>query len=159
MEKYRATGTTIYQARTGQKYYFGNAEVEILWTYEDIQTFNVYHDRSNPTCIGFTVNIAGQRIMFTGDTRTEEFTVAYKRYGDYLKSEMVQLSHHGQGDGGSPVEFYQYVDAKYVFQPGPAWIIAAPEKWACDNAIEKGGAVYIRDELETFKLELPYTGE
>ena len=159
IDKYKSTGTKVYRARTGQKYYFGNAEVEILWSYEDIQTFNVYHDRSNPTCIGFTVNIAGQRIMLTGDTSTEEFTVAYKKYGDYLKSDMVQLSHHGQGDGGSPVEFYKYVDAKYVFQPGPTGMIAASEKWACDNAVAKGGAVYIRDDISTVRLELPYSGE
>ena len=96
--------------------------------------------------------------MFTGDTSTEEFTVADKKYGDYLKSDMVQLSHHGQGDGGSPTKFYKYVDAKYVFQPGPSTIIAAAERWACDNAKSKGGEVYIRDDLTTFKLELPYNG-
>jgi len=66
-------GTTFYQARTGQKYYFGNAEIEILWTFEDIMPFNIFTDVTNHTCIGFTVNIAGQKIMITGDSTEQEF--------------------------------------------------------------------------------------
>ena len=151
------TEATVYQARTGQKYYFGNAEVEILWTYEDIMPFNISMDRSNPTCIGFSVTIAGQKLIVTGDSSAEEFEVAYKRYGDYLKSDYVQLSHHGEGDGGSPREFYEYVNAKYVFNPGKGGC-SASEQWACDNALANGGKVFVRDYLGICTVTLPYEG-
>ena len=147
-------GTTFYQARTGQKYYFGDAEIEILWTYEDIMPFNVFVDRSNPTCIGFSLTIAGQKIMFTGDSSGEEFTMAYNKYGDYLKSDFVQLSHHGQGDGYSPVEFYRAVGAPYVFNPGIGDYYGVGEAWARDNC-EK---YFMRGALGKVTVSLPYSG-
>ena len=34
-DRLEKTGATVYQARTGQKFYFGNAEIEMIFTYED----------------------------------------------------------------------------------------------------------------------------
>ena len=147
-------GTTFYQARTGQKYYFGNAEIEILWTFEDIMPHNVFKDRSNPTCIGFSIEIAGQKIMVTGDSSVEEFDIAAKKYGDYLKSDIVQLSHHGYGDGSLDHKFYQYVNAPYVLNSGMGLSYGSNERWAMENA-----EVYIlRDDVGTCTLTLPYLG-
>ena len=154
MEKLTARGTVFYRARTGQKYYFGNSEIEMLWTYEDIMPFNVYVDRSNPTSIGFTVKIAGQKIMITGDSSGEEFTMAVKKYGDELKSDLVQLSHHGQGDGYSPVEFYKTVGAPYVINPGIGDYYGVGEAWARDNARK----YFMRGALGRVTVTLPYNG-
>ena len=148
-------GTTFYQARTGQKYYFGNAEIEILWTFEDIAPFNIMQDRSNPTCIGFSVTLGGQKIMVTGDSSAEEFTMAYKKYGDYLKSDFVQLSHHGGGDGGSPIEFYNTVGAPFVLIPGNGVWYGAAERETAKNA-EK---LFVRDERGICTIPLPYAGD
>ena len=153
-DKLAATGTKFYQARTGQKYYFGNAEIEILWTYEDIAPHNIFEDRSNPTCIGFSVNIAGQKLMITGDSSTEEFNMAAIRYGDYLKSDIVQLSHHGYGDGNVGHNFYVYVNAPYVLNSGLGRSYGSAERWAMENA-----RVYIlRETMGTCVLTLPYDG-
>ena len=56
-------GILRYQARTGQKYYFGNVELEMMFTYEDLQPFNILQDRSNPTSHIFSMKIDGQRFM------------------------------------------------------------------------------------------------
>ena len=49
--------------------------------------------------------------------------MAYRKYGDYLKSDFVQLAHHGQGeelfrpdqaDGGSTIEFYKADGTKVI---------------------------------------------
>ena len=147
-------GTTFYQARTGQKYYFGNAEVEILWTFEDIAPHNIYEDRTNPTDIGFSITVAGQKIMVTGDSSTEQFKVADIRYGDYLKSDIVQLSHHGYGDGKIGHEFYHKVNAPYVINSGLGASYGAGERWAMENA-----QVYIlRETYGTCVIPLPYNG-
>ena len=116
----REKGTTIYQARTGQKYYFGNAEIEILWTYDDIAPFNIFEDRTNPTSIGFTVTIEGQKIMLTGDSSEEEFRMVAAKYGDYLKCDFLQLSHHGGGNGAGMHNFYTLVNAPVIFWPNPS---------------------------------------
>jgi len=150
----KAKGTVFYRARTGQKYRFGNAEIEMLWTYEDIMPFNVFVDRSNPTSIGFTVTLEGQKTMITGDSSGEEFTVAYRRYGDALKSDIVQLSHHGQGDGYSPIDFYRAVAAPYVVNPGIGDYYGIGEAWARDNCQR----YLMRLNLGRFTLPLPYDG-
>lgn len=150
----QAKGTDFYQARTGQKYYFGNAEIEILWTFEDIMPHNVFIDRTNPTCIGFSITLEGQKLMITGDSSKEELEVVYKRYGESLKSDFVQLSHHGQGDGASPLLFYKLVAAPYVLNPGMGDRYGRAEQWAVDNA-EK---FFLRDALGTFTIPIPYDG-
>ena len=151
------SGATVYQARTGQKYYFGNAEIEILWTFEDIMPFNVTTDSTNRTCIGFSVTIAGQKIMVTGDSTEEEFRVAANMYGDYLKSDILQLSHHGYGNGFGDHDFYKLVNAPVVFHPQkdanyPS-SVGANEKWAIENA-----QLVIRSgNYGNATLELPFT--
>ena len=78
---------------------------------------------------------------------------AIKNLGDYLRSDFVQLAHHGMGSNTSPVEFYQLVDASVVFIPGTkAWKKA--EQWAEANAKE----VYIRSK-GTVTLGLPHRVE
>ena len=113
----RESGTTIYQARTGQKYFFGNAEVEILWTFEDMTPFNILTDSTNRTSIGFSITIEGQKLMVTGDSTEEQFRVVAARYGDYLRSDFVQLSHHGNGNYMGTHNFYEKVDAAVAFHP------------------------------------------
>ena len=150
----KANGTVFYRARTGQKFYFGNAEIEMLWTYEDIMPFNAFVDRSNPTSIGFTVKLCGQKMMITGDSSGEEFTMAYKKFGSYLKSDLVQLSHHGQGDGYTPPEFYRAVGAPYVINPGIGDYYGVGEAWARDNCQR----YLMRLDLGRFTVPLPYDG-
>ena len=153
-EKMMEKGTTFYQARTGQKYYFGDAVIEILWTFEDIAPHNIYKDRTNPTCIGFSIEVAGQKLMITGDSSTEEFRVAAIRYGEYLKSDIVQLSHHGYGDGNLAHDFYMHVNAPYVINSGLGASYGAGERWAMENA-----EVYIlRETYGTCVIPLPYSG-
>ena len=156
MPDMRAEGTTFYQARPGQKYYFGNAEIEILWSYEDLMPFNTFVDNSNHTCIGFSITIEGQKLMVTGDTTEAEFRVAASRYGDYLKSDFVQLAHHGGGNGGGTHDFYDKVDAPVVFHPNEKATYpgsGANEKWAINN-----GQLVIRSgNYGIATLKLPFT--
>lgn len=154
MPSMKANGTVFYRARTGQKFYFGNAEIEMLWTYEDIMPFSMFVDRSNPTSIGFTVKLGGQKMMVTGDSSGEEFKMACKKFGEALRSDLVQLSHHGQGDGYSPAEFYRTVAAPYVINPGIGDYYGIGEAWARDNC-EK---YLMRLDLGCFTVPLPYDG-
>ena len=151
----RENGTVFYKARTGQKYFFGNAEIEMLWTFEDIAPHSEdIENRTNSTCIGFTVTIEGQKIMITGDSSTEQLKAADIRYGDYLKSNMVQLSHHGYGDGKVPHDFYKHVNAPYVICAGLGvdYGYGEAERWAKDNAV----VYFLREAYGTCVIPLPY---
>ena len=127
------TGATIYQARTGQKFYLPGMEVEVLWTFEDVMPYTIFGDDTNPTCNGFRVKIADQVHMLLGDSSEEELRKAYKRLGQYLKSDLVQLAHHGMGSSRTPLELYKLINAETVVVPGPE-AKRASEKWAADNA-------------------------
>ena len=153
------TGAVIYKARTGQKYAFGNAVVEFLFTYEDLMPFFVEHDRTNPTSMIFSVSLAGQKIIYTGDASSEGTRKCVDRYGKSMAADFVQLSHHGGGDGGTAPAFYTNINAKYVFNPGDGIWISPAEQAACDRALANGGEVFVRDEVGTVTLELPYYGK
>lgn len=127
------TGATVYQARTGQKYYLPGMEVEVLWTFEDVMPYLLIGDDTNPTCNGFRVTVAGETHMLLGDSSEEELRQSYKRIGSYLKSDLVQLAHHGMGSSRTPVELYKLIDAPTVLIPGPE-AKRASEKWAAANA-------------------------
>ena len=148
------TGATVYQARTGQKFYFGNAEIEMLFTYEDLMPFNIFGDRTNPTSSICSITIEGQRFIIMGDACGEASTLCVLRYGDWLKSDYVQLSHHGMGDGGTDVEFYKNINAPWVLYPGRVYRPSPAEKWACENAKE-----YFLNPENTTVIDLPYNGE
>ena len=148
------TGAQRYQARTGQKFYFADAEIEVLWTFEDIMPYNLFSDDTNVTCSGYQLTIAGQKHMLLGDTCHEEMHTAYHRIGDYLKSDLVQLAHHGWGSWHSPIEFYNAVGADIVYLPGTRAILASggkAEKKIAANAKE----LFIRED-GTRTIDLPH---
>ena len=127
---------------------FGNAEIEMLFTYEDLMPFYITVDNSNPTSLVFSITIEGQRLMILGDASREGLQVCVDRYGSYLRSAFVQLSHHGWGSGGSPEQFYRDVNAEVVFCPGTGY--GAAEEWAANNA----QTVYLRSN-GTVTVSLP----
>jgi hypothetical protein len=88
--------------------------------------------------------------MLLGDSSEEELRQAVKNLGKYVKSDFVQLAHHGHGSLHSPFELYENVNAPVVFIPGVS-ASGKAEKWAADNAKE----VYIRKD-GTVTLDLPH---
>lgn len=101
----------VYKAHTGQVFNIADAEIEVLFTHEDyitskrsLQTTKNYNNSS----MIFRVKIAGQKIMFLGDSQIETNNITCKMYGNYLKSDIVQVAHHG-GDGGTK-EVYTLID-------------------------------------------------
>ena len=79
------------------KFAFPGAELELTWTYEDIMPFNLFPDDTNVTCTGYRLTIAGQTHMLLGDSSEEELREVVKNLGKYVKSDFVQLAHHGHG--------------------------------------------------------------
>ena len=105
----------------------------MLWTFEDIMPYLLIGDDTNPTCNGFRITVADQIHMLLGDSSEEELRQSYKRLGSYLRSDLVQLAHHGMGSSRTPVELYKLIDAPTVLVPGPE-AKRASEKWAAANA-------------------------
>ncbi|MBR5222650.1 MAG: hypothetical protein IKV81_00590 [Clostridia bacterium] len=102
---------------TGDKYYIRNAVIEILFSYENLFPSNFDNgdfEDLNAASLIFTVDVGGQSIMVTGDVENSGMKFAARNYGSYLKSDILQMSHHGWN---SEVSFYSAVDPTYALLP------------------------------------------
>ncbi|MBQ2767685.1 MAG: hypothetical protein IJF49_06365 [Clostridia bacterium] len=97
-QKYFA-GSKFLTAHTGQKLYLRDAVLEILYTQEDIlpQTFSDL----NTASLAFSITLGGQRFLILGDADELACAILYHAFGDYLKSDFIQTSHHGYSNGSS----------------------------------------------------------
>lgn len=105
--------TKIIKIHPGYKFYLANAEIEFLYTLELYapSTLTYY----NTSSLVSTVTICGQRFMMTGDMSENANAIIRDLYGKTLKSDFVQVAHHG-AQGGS-TQFYSLVDPTWAFWP------------------------------------------
>jgi len=105
----------IVTGHTGQIMYFGNTKVEILHTHED--DFPGHIEKGNQISMVARFNIAGQKILLTGDLYTTSSDIIVDMFGDHLKSDIVQIPHHGYA--GGTVGLYNHVQAEMCMFPTP----------------------------------------
>lgn len=107
----------IITCHTGQEYYIADATIEILHTVEDYfpKKAEELTGMINDVSVAFKIKIAGQEIMILGDSGASASAELVNMWGNYLKSDFVQMSHHGM-QGGS-VELYEHIDPTVVTIP------------------------------------------
>ena len=157
-------GTKYVKLHSGYKFYLADAEIEILQTFEDLYPKSVanngYDFNSSSTL--FTVTVGGQKIMFLGDVSDTGASRLTNLYGKALKSDFMQVAHHGLNSGGTIKTLYQKIDAKYILYP-------APLSWYQQN-INATANIYLASGSATVKqifvsgaqtvtLYLPYDGK
>ncbi len=87
--------TQIIKPHVGQAFHFGDARVEILFTLESYAPTALTHE--NTSSIIFSVELGGQKFMILGDATNVGCTIAANMFGNTLKSDFVQTTHHGVG--------------------------------------------------------------
>ena len=107
------SGATVYKAHTGQLYRFGDASLEMLSTPDDSCLDSVAN--MNELSLVVRVNIAGQRVMMCADANLKALNLV-KRYGEYLKSDILQPTHH-MFNGGD-VATYDLIDPSVCVTAG-----------------------------------------
>lgn len=112
-------GCEIIVAHTGQKMFIRNAVIDVLYSL-DSHEFAIRNN--NWHSLVFTVEIDGQRTLWLGDVTEAAATVLLKMYGDTLKSDIMQLSHHGIRNGtglhmDNTYEMYKKIHADIVLWP------------------------------------------
>ncbi len=108
-------GVKRYIVHTGMKFYIRNACVEVLYTQEDLHPKKLYY--FNDCTLVTRITLAGQTITYLGDVRYEGSDRMCDRYGSALKSDIVQVSHHGY-DGGT-IELYRLLNPDACLWPSP----------------------------------------
>lgn len=165
----RATGAKVTQAHPGQVFHFRNAKLEILWTLDLYDKEKL--DEVNTSSIVSRLELAGQSFLMLGDMSFSAKKTIMQVYGDALKSDFVQVAHHG-ADGGGSVDFYEKVGARYVLWPASTLLY---EGGRDANGVFKGGVrnaaqnrLFLNMEIgkdlfiagaENYVIPLPYAGE
>lgn len=121
--------TKIIKAHVGQKFFIRNATVEMLCNFEMLQPYTLKkNDNSyNDTSLVFSVELEDVKFMILGDCYNKQNEIIPKCYGTAaLKSDVVQVAHHGIG--GTDASVYSLIDADYAIWPAgnyyydfPAW--------------------------------------
>ncbi len=93
----------------GDTYEVGEARFDILYTHDPAFTKEAYNDSS--TVIRIT--LAGQKLLILADLAADGGKKLLEMHGDALKSDFVQMSHHGQG--GVQRDVYEAVAPKCCF--------------------------------------------
>ncbi|MBO5323767.1 MAG: hypothetical protein J6A88_06680 [Oscillospiraceae bacterium] len=101
---------------TGQKLYLPGTEIEFLIAAEDYWPHTM--PWMNDTCAAWRITSAGKTIFITGDCTVSLNNQMVGLYGDYLKSDILQLNHHGSN--GGTLSFYKLIRPEVAF-------------WACED--------------------------
>ena len=113
-------GFTYIKAMTGQKFNIVNVEIEVLTTWMDLNPITPANGNNTNTVLRFTISnkdSASQKVtqIWTGDANRWQSRFMCAMYGDYLKSDMVNIAHHG--NAGCEIEFYDKVSPTVVWWP------------------------------------------
>lgn len=108
-------GTHYAKAHTGDVLTIADAQVEFLYTQEDLvrQYLALPNEEFNNSSLFLRVHIAGQTVLLAGDTEETANGIICAMYGDALKSDLLQVCHHG-GRGGTR-ELYRLIDPEVAF--------------------------------------------
>ncbi len=150
LEKNIETGypdAVVYTMHTGQSYFFDGVEIEVLWTIDD--TYPSFYTSFNDMSAAIRLKFAsGKTVLLLADCQHEANRRLAHRYGDYLKSDMMQVAHHGLigGDKG----LYKLVDPEICFWPTTEFVFSGKDtdrryRWS----LGEGGCdynAYLRDD-------------
>lgn len=120
----------LQYVESGDKISILGLEIEVLSTYnENIDALS--NDLLNDGSLMFRVNGNKESMLFCSDigsagakrsdVRSELTKYFVEKYGDKLKSDYVQMSHHGFQ--GLNQEFYEMVDPRAAFFDAPDWLM------------------------------------
>lgn len=150
----------VIRPHTGNKFRIRNAQFEILSTLEDIVPKTILDGGMNECTVLYKMTLEGQTVLWTGDIAFNATAVAVEQFGDYLKSDILQMAHHGMN---GTIPFYSLVDPTYVFEP--LWaggdiferVMRSPQnKWLADSPNVKQ---IFYTGLGTWTIPIPYAPE
>ena len=117
-------GFDYIKVHTGQKFWLGNIELNVMYTHEDQypRQIHVYNNTSTAirmsmyhTTGGVVSENSETTVLWTGDAQTDASAWMRATYGEALQSDMVQIAHHG--GNGCEWEFYQLVAPTCAWWP------------------------------------------
>ena len=142
----KAPKANIIIAHAGQVFEFAGTRIEILYTLDAMMPydFGTQADMYNAASIVSKVYIDGKTVLMTGDCYTDGADFLTDNYGEYLKSDCLQVPHHGASNGGT-VEFYKTVAPSYLAWPSGDKLFAQTTAGTGFNSKDKN--LYLLDTM------------
>ena len=122
----------VYKCLTGQIYHFPGCDMEIIYTMSDLLS-TIVGEEDMPDVDKTSVDgnlknavyrffIGEQKILVTGDASKINVDEMCDRYGEYLKSDIMTVPHHGHNQDryrarNGTIELYTLVDPSIVMWP------------------------------------------
>jgi len=104
----------------GDKLEIAGLEIDILSAYSD-NVDVLSNDLLNDGSLMFKVHGRTETMLFCSDIGISMSDYLINKYGDNLKSDYLQMGHHGYG--GLSDEFYGLVKPKIAFFDAPDWLM------------------------------------
>ena len=149
----------LMKLHTGQKLTFGGAQLDVLFTHEDL--FGTALKNFNDLCTIVKVTLGGNRFFMTADASNVELPALLAELpSSVLESEFCQMGHHGADRGYKPL--YEAVKAKYILYPNSEKdynrdMSNSKYDW-CQYIKEHHDELYLADTY-CYTFMLPYTPE
>lgn len=149
----------LMKLHTGQKLTFGGAQLDVLFTHEDL--FGTALKNFNDLCTIVKVTLGGNRFFMTADASNVELPALLAELpASVLESEFCQMGHHGADRGYKPL--YEAVKAKYILYPNSEKdynrdMSNSKYDW-CQYIKEHHDELYLADTY-CYTFMLPYTPE
>ena len=144
-------GARRIEAHSGQKYYIRDAEIEILYAC-DLFSKEYFYDMNSSSLV-FTITLGGGRIMILGDCGQESSPLICKAYDDYLKSDVIQVSHHGLI--GASKTLNELVGAEIVMWPASDFSYMEQNDSYANQPLVEASYLYVAADRATL-ITLPF---
>lgn len=146
----------VIKAHTGQILKYGeNAYVEILYTPEDYLPAENFNYVNSSSLVIRTV-VEDSSVLLLADTTHASGRIIEKMFGEHLKSDMVQLAHHGMAPSNSSL--YECVKAEVLLWPSnhsTAGEMLKQYSGVINTALSFASDLYVADTA-LVTLPLPY---
>lgn len=109
----------LQYVHSGDELTVGNLKLDVLSAYDD-HVDQISNDLLNDGSMMFQVHGSTQTMLFCADVGKSMSDYLVDKYGDTLKSDYIQMGHHGNGGLLSP--FYKIVAPKEAFFDAPDWL-------------------------------------
>ncbi len=107
---------TIIVAHAGQQFVYGDIVIDVLWTSENLYKKAMID--TNQSSVLYSITGNSGRMIILGDQQERGCALLNAIYGDTLKCDLIQVSHHGHNGGDE--DMYASMAASYAIWTAPS---------------------------------------
>lgn len=111
-------GAQALKLHSGMLLDLPGADIEVLLTHEDLGVMDLHSEQRNDQSVVTRILAETDKVLLPGDAEIVAGDYLVARYGEYLRSNYVQVAHHGSKNHPTCLDFYKVSAPSYCFFPG-----------------------------------------